>query len=142
MAQKSDKSKGGKGSGILAGIPFGIAMDVVDSLGASLFKLFLQRYQVEEKIEKVKEDAKEKAKEIKAEAIKTGYALKRAFFITVIQAIILGSAILALIIGLLQVVQNYVANVLKQDPAWVLVAYGGVVILGFVLFVKLRPDRE
>ncbi|MFH0862397.1 MAG: hypothetical protein V1875_05130 [Candidatus Altiarchaeota archaeon] len=124
MAQKADaaRKKTAKAPGILGGVPFGIAMDVVDSLGGVFFKYFLDRYRLEDKIEQVKEDAKQKAGEIKAEAIKTGIALKKAVFRTIVEAIFLTTGLLALIIGVMLIVSDVIP--LK----YVLVVYGAVTV--------------
>jgi len=137
MAQKADTSrkKPAKQPGLLGSIPFGLAMDVADSLGGALFKLFLQRYQVEEKIEQVKEDARQKAEEIKAEAIRTGYALKKVVFRTIVEAILLTTALLSLIIGAMLIVSDVIP--LK----YVLFVYG-VVMLAIIAIILKTQTRE
>lgn len=135
MAQKTESkknSKEGKPSGILGGIPLGSALDVVDSVGGVLFKLFLRRYQVEEKIEQAQEDARQKAQEIKAEAIKTGYAVKKAFFRAIVEAIFLTTGLLALIIGVMMVLSDVVP--LK----FILVGYGIIVTAAIIFILKTQ----
>ena len=134
MAQKSDKAKpkGGGSLGLLSSIPLGGALDVVDSVGEMMFKFFLRRYQVEEKIENVKEEAKKKAEELKAEAIRTGYAVKKAFFRAIVEAIFLTTGLLALIIGLMLVVSDIIP--LK----YVLVGYGLIVTAAIVFILKTQ----
>jgi hypothetical protein len=140
MPSKPSKARADeKPPGILGGIPLGSALDVFDGIGSFLFKTFLRRYEVEEKIEQVKADAKAKAQELRQEAIKTGYEVKKAFFRAIVEAMLLATGLLALILGLIQLLQNYVKDRLGLDPAVVLVAYG-VLILAYIAFkMKTKP---
>ena len=133
MAGKNDKKgKPQKSSGFLSGIPFGSALDVVDAVGSTVFKILLNRYQVEERIEQVKEDARQKAEELKEEAIKTGYALKKAFFRAIVEALFLVTGILALLIGGIMILSDIVP--LK----YILVAYGLIVTATIVFILKTQ----
>ncbi len=133
MASKG-KGKAGSGqAGILGGTPLGSVLDVVDGVGAFLFKLFMDRYEVEERIEEVKSDAAKKAQEIKAEAVKTGYAVKKAFFRAIVEAIFLTTGLLALIGGAVLVVSDAVP--LK----YVLLGYGIAVTAVVALKLKTQP---
>jgi hypothetical protein len=132
-AAKSAGKAPEKSGGLLSGIPLGAAMDVVDGVGGFLFRLFMDRYRVEERIEQVKEDARTKAEELKAEAIKTGYAVKKAFFRAVVEAVLLTTGMLALIVGIIMVVSDVVP--LK----FVLLGYGVLVTAYIALKLKTQP---
>jgi hypothetical protein len=138
MASKSDKSKADKPEekkkGLLSSVPLGSALDVVDGVGGFLFKLLLQRYQVEEKIGKLKEDAREKAEELKEEAIRTGYALKKAFFRAVVEAVLLVTGMLALIIGAIWAIQKVI------PIEYVLLGYGIIVTTAIVFSLKTNAE--
>ncbi|MFH1055474.1 MAG: hypothetical protein V1744_05210 [Candidatus Altiarchaeota archaeon] len=131
MAKKSDK-KEEKPKGLLRGVPFGSALDVVDSVGSFLIKFMAQRYEVEKRVQHFKEDAKEKVEELKEEAIKTGYAVKKAFFRAIVEAILLTTGLLALIFGTILVISDLV------PMKWVLLGYG-VIITAFIVF-KMKTE--
>jgi hypothetical protein len=131
-AKSSGKSQENKG-GFLSGVPLGAAMDVVDGIGGFLLRLLKDRYRVDERIDQVKEDARAKAIEIKEEAIRTGYAVKKAFFRAVVEAVLLTTGMLALIVGLIMIVSDTVP--LK----FVLLGYGVLVCSFIALKLKTQP---
>jgi len=117
---------------ILGNIPLSSALDALDGVGSFLFKLFLSRYQVEEKIDQLKTDAREKIHEIREEAVKTGYAVKKAFFRAIVEAVFLTTGLLAMIIGGILIVSEVVP--LK----YVLIGYGLLVTAAVVFALKTR----
>jgi hypothetical protein len=133
MASKAKREPEEKAPGILGSIPLGTALDAFDGVGSFLYKLFLRRYRVEERIEDAKEEAKEKVTELKEEAIKTGYAVKKAFFRAIVEAILLTTGIVALIAGTIMAVADLVP--LK----FVLLGYG--VIMTAVIVFQLKTKR-
>jgi len=133
MASKGKGRSGDRQPGILGGAPLGSVLDVVDGVGAFLFKMFLDRYEVEERIKEVKSDAARKAQEIKEEAVKTGYAVKKAFFRAIVEAVFLTTGLLALIAGGVLVVSDVVP--LK----YVLLGYGIAITAIVAVRLKTQP---
>jgi len=136
MASKGEKQRkeptAEKRGGLLGGIPFGSALDVLDGVGSFLFKFFLQRYQVETKIERFKDDATKRVEEIKGGAVRTAYAVKKAFFRAVVEAVFLTTGLLAFILGCILIVSDLVP--LK----YVLVVYGAVTIAVIAIILKTQ----
>lgn len=129
---KKDK-KGGKKPGFLASIPLTAAFEVLDGGLRFIYDQFMDRYEVEDKIEQAKVDAKKTAEEIKTEAIKTGYAVKKAFFRTIVESIILGSGLIALLIGVVWTISDF-----GVKPQWILTVYGLLAIV-FIVF-KMKTE--
>jgi hypothetical protein len=138
MGSKPEKAKpqrvASDSGGILGGVPLGSVMDVFDGISSFLFSVFKQRYRVDERIEQIKEDAQRKVEEIREEAIRTGYAIKKAFFSAIVEAIFLSTGLLALVIGTIMVVSDYV------PMKYVLVGYGALVVI--IILIRFRSANQ
>ncbi|MCX6695105.1 MAG: hypothetical protein NTU61_02250 [Candidatus Altiarchaeota archaeon] len=116
-----------KKPGLLGGIPFGSVFDFIDGAGSFLLNYLSRRYEVDRKVEELKADARQQVEKLRKDAIEAGYALKKAFFRAVVEAVFLTTGLLALIIGVIMVLSDVVP--LK----WVLLGYG-VIVTAFIAF--------
>jgi preprotein translocase subunit SecE len=130
MASKKGSKKGAGGFGI----PLGSTLDLIDGVGAVLLNYFSKRYEVEKKMGELREDAKEGMEELKKEAIKTSYAAKKALLRSVVEVMLLTTALFSLIVGAILVLSETIP--LK----YVLLAYG-IVMTSYLFFsVKTQPQ--
>jgi len=133
----ASKKKKPKKEGIqLGSVPLGSALDVFDGAGSIILKLLSSRYQVEKKVDDLKKETDKKVEEFKDDAVKTGYAVKKAFLRTVVEAIMLTTGILSLVVGLILLIKNL------APLEYVLLGYGFLVTIFVALTVKLSPDDE
>jgi len=135
MADKGKKAKKPKSS-LLGGVPLGSALEVLEGVGGLLAKYLSQRYEVEKRVEELKEETSEKVEEIRDEAIKTGYALKKAFLKTMVEALMLVTGMLSLILGLIILVKNI------MPLEYVLMGYGFLVLIYVSITLKLSPQED
>ncbi len=116
------------------GIPLGGALEVVEGVGGLLAKYLAQRYEVEKRVEELKVETAETVDEIREEAVRTGYAVKKAFLRSVVETILLTTGLLSLIAGLILVVRDVI------PLRYVLLGYG-ILITAFIAFqVKTAPE--
>jgi len=134
MAAKSKKKR--KKASPLGGVPLGGALDVAEGVGGLLVDYLSRKYRVEETVENIREDAEEKVEEIRTEAVRTGYAVKKAFFRSMMEAILLSTGMLALIAGLILVIGN------TFPLEYVLLGYGLLTMALLALQLKLAPEPE
>lgn len=118
----------------LTGVPLGSAIDVAEGVGSLLMKYLAQRYEVEQKVEELKEGAEEKVEELRDEAVKTGYAVKKAFFRSIVEAIILATGILSLIYGLVKIIGRVI------ELEYVLLLYGVLSLAFLAIQLKMAPE--
>jgi len=137
MASKNGGKKGvgrrGPGS---FGLPLGSALDVAEGAAGLLGRYLAQRYEVERRVQQLKDETAEKVEEIRAEAVRTGYELKKALFRTIVEAILLVTGMVALIVGAIMVVGDIV------DIKYVLVGYGFVVTMVVLFQLKTAPEPQ
>ncbi|MBU0761836.1 MAG: hypothetical protein KKD39_02320 [Candidatus Altiarchaeota archaeon] len=134
MASKKSKSKGDGFK--LGSVPLGSALDAVDGVGSVILQLLSRRYQVEKKVDDIKKQTDKKVGEIRDEAVRTGYAVKKAFLRAVVEAIMLITGILSLVAGLILLIKRL------APIEYVLLGYGFLVTIFVALTVKLSPDDE
>lgn len=119
-----------------AGVPLGQALNVAEGVGGLAMKYISQKYEIEKKIDEIKSDTTEKVEEIREEAIKSGYAVKKAFLTAIVEGLLLVTGLLSLIYGLILVIGD------KFGTENVLIAYG-VITLAYVVFtMKTAPDKS
>lgn len=109
-------------------IPLDKTIGIVDATIKAFLGYLDHRYKVEKRIDEFKEETERKAEELKADAIHSAYAVKKAFIRAIVEVILLSTGLLALIIG----------GVLLLDKLigieYVLVGYG----LGVTLIVLFK----
>ena len=86
-------------------------------------------------MEEFKEDAAEKVEEIRGEAVRTGYEIKKAFLRSVIEIIVLITAMFSLFAGAVLIVADFV------DLKYILFTYGLVVCIALAFIIKTAPDE-
>ena len=117
-------------------MPLGSALDVAEGAAGLLGRYLAQRYEVERRVQQLKDETAEKVEEIRAEAVRTGYELKKALFRTIVEAILLVTGMVALIVGAIMVVGDIV------DIKYVLVGYGFVVTMVVLFQLKTAPEPQ
>ncbi len=130
MAKKKKDSSLGLGD-----IPFGGIFKMIDSFGDLAHGYVKQKAKVEERIDDIKEDTEKKLEELRQEAVKTAYEAKKALLRTIIEAILLSTGILSLVVGLIILVGTFVPLYL------VLIGYGLLVTLIVLVQMKTSPTN-
>ena len=134
--KKQDK-KTGEGSN---GLPLGSVFHVAEGLAGMALQLLAQKYQVEKKVEEFKEETQERVEELRTEAIRTGYEVKRAFLRTVVESILLGTGLISLIAGIMLMASRVI-----ELPEYILISYGAIVTVYVIFTMKtspLEPKKE
>jgi hypothetical protein len=114
------------------GVPLGSALDILDGVAGLLGKYLAQRYEVEKRVEQIREETAEKVEELKDEAVRTGYAVKKAFFRTIVEAILLTTGMLSLILGLILLVREVI------PLRYVLIGYG--LLITTIVLLQLKTE--
>jgi hypothetical protein len=134
MVEEKKKGKRGKLDLGLGNMPFSGVFKFLESMG-DLFQSYMkQKYRVEERIDEIREDTEKKIEEVRRDAVQAAYEAKRALLRTVVEAILVSTGILALILGLILWFRMFVPF------HTVLIAYGLVVTLVVLLQMKTSPE--
>ena len=95
--------------------------DYVDIMSQLVVEYFNQRYKIEKKVE-----------DVKRATLNTLYALKKQFIRTVVETLFLVTGILALIVGIMMILNK----VLPLE--YVFIGYGLIVTIAIVLTMKVK----
>ncbi|MFC2162105.1 hypothetical protein ACFLRF_00355 [Candidatus Altiarchaeota archaeon] len=125
----------GKSLGGLGDIPFGGVFKILESVGELSQSYIKQKYRVEEKIEEFREDTEKKIEEVRKEAVKTAYEAKKALLRTIVEAILVSTGLVSLVVGAILWVKVYVPLHV------VLMGYGLVVTIVVLLQMKTAPQN-
>ncbi|MFH1404171.1 MAG: hypothetical protein ABIH11_07890 [Candidatus Altiarchaeota archaeon] len=134
MARKKKSDKPDNSGLSLGDIPFGGVFSIIESVGDLFQGYLMHKYQVEERIEGLREDTEKKLEEFRREAINTAYEAKKAFFRTIVEAILFSTGIIALILGVIMFAGTYVPT------HFVLIAYGLIVTIFVLMMLKTSPE--
>ncbi|HHQ44794.1 MAG TPA: hypothetical protein ENN13_01495 [Candidatus Altiarchaeales archaeon] len=118
--------KGSKGKNM----PLGSAVDVVEGVAGIVAKSLNAKQEVERKVEKLRQEGAEKVEELREDAIDAGYAMKKALLRTIIESILLSTAIVSLIAGTIMLLKRAV------EIEYVFIGYGLLVLVILAFQVK------
>lgn len=97
--------------------------DFVDLFSQMVVEYFNQRYKIKKKIEDVRKGV-----------LNALYGLKKAFIRTIVEAILLITGILALLVGLMIIFSNYI------NLEYILLGYGLIITIGVLFMMKVKED--
>ncbi len=107
-------------------------LDGVETASALVGTYLDQRYKLDKKVGEIKEQAEEKVEEVKKEVVHSAYEIKKGFIKAVIELILLTTGLIALIIGVLSLLNKY------YSFETILIGYGLVISLIILLQMKTK----
>ncbi|MFH1834878.1 MAG: hypothetical protein ABH851_01680 [Methanobacteriota archaeon] len=107
-------------------------LDGVETASTLVGTYLDQRYKIDKKVEDIKEQAEEKVAEVKKEAVHSAHEIKKGFIRAVLEIILLSTGVIALIIGVLSLLNKY------YGFETILIGYGLLVTI--IVLLQMKTD--